>query len=251
MTDAWVKEFYRNQFELGQSIFKNIPSTLYEKLADELIVQTGQSFQTVLELGGGMGKLSNQLAKLDKDVTMIELVPELCEVAKDNKHENLNIICDDFYDVDLTNTYDLILYIDGFGIGDTTDQLKLLNRINDWLNDDGIALIDIYQPRYWREVDGVEMQIHPELEVKRKYSFDYKNNRMLDTWWKSDQPGDTFTQSLACYTHEEIFALADAAGLTVVGYYPGGKMDYESEKWENTASLNECLAYRVKLKKSH
>lgn len=251
MTATWVKEFYKKQFELGEPIFKIIPSGLYEKLADEVMEQVGKPFQTVLELGGGMGRLSTQLANMGKNVTMIELVAELCEVAEDEKPENLEILNDDFYDVELNNKYDLVLYIDGFGIGDTTDQLRLLNRINDWLTEDGVALIDIYQPQYWRNVDGVQMQIHPELDVKRKYSYDYQNNRMNDTWWHMDQSDDTYTQSLACYSHEEIFALADAAGLTVVGYYPGGNMDYEEHNWENTASLNDCLAYRIKLKKTN
>lgn len=250
MTGQWVEEFYLNQHEFGKSLFSKIPNSLFENLADEIQEQVGVPFQSVLELGGGHGNLSMELAKRDKNVTMIELVPEISEEVKNQNKFNLEVINEDFYDVQLDKTFDLLLYIDGFGIGDTSDQITLLQRIYNWMNDDGTALIDIYQPQYWRTISGIEMQIHPNLNVMRRYGYDFENDRMLDTWWRKDNPEETYTQSLACYSHEEINALVEAAGLTVVGYFPGGMMDYENKTWYNHASLNDCLAYRVKLKKN-
>lgn len=249
MTYEWVYNFYPTQFKLGKQLFNQIPSAMYERLSQDLSEQIGKPFQTVLELGGGVGNLSKQLASEGKQVTMIEIIPELSDQAATDAPDTLEVIADDMHTVALNQTFDAIVYIDGFGVGEITDQMRLFHRIYDWLSDDGVALIDIYQPRYWREVAGIEMQIHPDIRVKREYGFDHENARMLDTWWEMDNPTEKVSQSLACYTHEEIYALADSCGLEIVGYYPGGRMDYDLKSWSNIASLNDCLSYRIKLRK--
>jgi hypothetical protein len=35
-----------------------------------------------------------------------------------------------------------------------------------------------------------------------------------------------------------------------MGFFPGGAYDFEKRKYKELATLNECLAYRIKLKKS-
>lgn len=57
------------------------------------------------------------------------------------------------------------LYIDGFGIGEDADQLRILKRINGWLNEDGYALRDIYEPNYWRQVYKGETIYSPDNKV--------------------------------------------------------------------------------------
>lgn len=249
MTNTSIETFYLKQFELAEDLMKNIPDYAYQQLAEKIIEQVGKDFQTVLEIGGGMGGLSKELAKRGKDVTMVEIVPELSELAREGAPDNLIVINDDFYTVDLPEKFDLVLYIDGFGLGSTADQLKVLSRIHDWLKDDGTGLIDIYQPNYWQEIDGIELDIHPDLNVKRQYTYDYEENRLVDTWWSTKQPDNRYSQYLACYSHDNIFALTEASNLLISAYYPGGKMNYKKQEWSNMASLNECLSYRIKLEK--
>lgn len=249
MTDQSIQTFYRKQFEFVEDLIKNIPNQAYQQLADKIIDQVGKDFQTVLEIGGGAGGLSKELAKRGKDVTMVELVPELCEVARKDAPDNLLVINDDFYTVNLAEKFDLVLYIDGFGLGETADQLKVLGRIHGWLADNGRALIDIYQPYYWQEIDGLELDVHPYSDVKRRYTYDYADNRLVDTWWLNKKPDERYSQSLACYSHDIIFTLAEASNLLILAYYPGGKMDYEKQEWSNMASLNECLSYRIMFEK--
>src|SRR5699024_9851391 len=122
-----------------------------------------------------------------------------------------------FYTVDVTETFDVLLYIDGFGVGTDAEQLQLLKRINGWLNEEGVALIDVYQPKYWQKIAGQEMTPFPDSGVRRKYDYDWKNQRMTDTWWEEESPAAHFTQSLACYTPDEIHALCQEANLAIVG----------------------------------
>src|SRR5699024_563645 len=138
---------------------------------------------------------------------------------------NVTSLCGSFYDIDINKTFDTILYMDGFGVGFDKEQLILLKRINNWLVDGGVALIDIYNPNYWKKVSGQEMMPYPNSNISRIYGYDESLNRMTDTWWEDNNLEKTYTQSLACYSPDEIYSLCENAGLKIIAYYPGGAMD--------------------------
>lgn len=238
--------FYQRQFD----DFKDVVDlkTLLDEEVDELEEQIGRPFQSVLELGAGNGQLARSIADQKKSVTTIELVPEMVEFAK-SISSKVKSICGSFYDVPLDKTFDVVLYIDGFGVGADVDQLKLLHRVHEWLKDDGMALIDIYQPLYWQKISGKEMYPLGTENIARKYGFDYETRSMTDTWWHVDAPADSYTQTLKCYTPDEIVALAEQAKLQVKAFYPGGAMDFDVWEYKEVVSLSECLSYRVKLAK--
>ena len=240
----WVKPFYRRQFELYSPSHE---ISEYEwSLSNEIIEQVGKPFKTLLELGAGNGKLARAIASSNKKVTTIELVPEIVESAKQSNSEKVNSLCGSFYTIELQETFDVILYMDGFGIGTDNDQIILLERIYKWLKEDGIGLIDIYQPKYWRKVNGITMS--PNMGVLREYGYDDQKNRMLDTWWVENR-NDKVVQSLACYTPEEIIELCEKANLEVSEIYPGGAMDYDKWVYQDNTTIDECLSYRIKIRK--
>lgn len=173
----------------------------------------------------------------------------MVDVARNLNDPSITALCGNFYDIEILQTFDMILYIDGFGVGEDDNQLKLLHRIHNWLNDDGIALIDIYHPTYWKKANGQEMTPTGDQTIERRYGYDEINNRMTDTWWHTDTPTQTYTQSLACYTPEAITTLCQTAKLTITAFYPGGAMDFENWKYNEIAPLSECLSYRIKVKK--
>ena len=244
MEQKWVKSFYKKQFEWFPYLHEY--SEEYDEMAKEIASQVGKPFQSVLEIGAGNGNLARAIAVLGKEVTTVELVPELVEYAKQFKNENITSLCGSFYDIDLPETFDVLLYIDGFGVGEDSDQLFLLKRVYNWLKQDGMALIDIYNPNYWEKADGKSMYIDQSRKVLREYKYDKKNHRMLDVWWKEEMPEDTYTQSLACYSVEEIEKLCKEAGLKIIDIFPGGAMDWDEWKYYEKVSLEECLAYRIK-----
>lgn len=240
-------EFYKNQFNMFKDRVNLLAPDI--SLAEEIIEQIGKPFQTVLELGAGAGLLARGLATFDKEITTVDLVKELVDFAKSLNGSEITALCGDFYEIDISQTFDVILYMDGFGVGEDTDQLLLLRRMHDWLKDDGVALIDIYQPRYWQSISGQEMKPIGDANVQRIYGYDERQNRMTDTWWQTDYPKDKSTQSLACYTPDEIYALCKQANLEIIAYFPGGAMDFQQWQYHELTSLNECLSYRIKVKK--
>ena len=247
----WVKEFYKKQFLALVSTINTIPSKFFEEEIQNISEQIGRTYCHVLELGAGSGKIANELAKQGKFVTTVELVKELTDYAKQDAHPNLNILCGDFYKVNLDEQFEAILYLDGFGIGTDDDQLQLLNRIKHWLTDDGCALIDIYNPEYWNKIHSTQMSPTNNPTLLRKYSYDDLHQRMIDTWWHVENENDPYTQSLACYTLDEIYMLCQKANLQIIAYYPGGAMDFKNGVYHDITTLDNCLSYRIKLERKN
>nr|WP_208752130.1 class I SAM-dependent methyltransferase [Bacillus cereus] len=245
MNELDVREFYQKQFELSNYDI-NTESWL-EQFAKEVKEQIGHPFQSMLELGAGNGGFARAMSKLRVKMTTVELVRELVMFAKEHSTNDIAIHCADFYKINLEEKFDVVSYLDGFGVGTDDEQLILLKRIKNWMKDDGCALIDIYQPLYWKKVSGQEMLLSSAM---RKYEYDSINERMLDHWWHPNNPNDIVTQSLRCYTVDEISNLCAEAGLSIVGIFPGGAYDFEEGKYKEQASLNECLSYLIKVKKS-
>lgn len=248
MNEFEAQLFYKKQFEISEDIAEI--STIPLEFVEEVMEQVGRPFETILELGAGNGALARGLSTLNKDITTVELVPEMVEFAKQFDTPHVTSVCGSFYDIDIKNTFDTILYMDGFGVGSDKEQLILLNRIYTWLNDDGMALIDIYQPNYWKKVQGQKMIPHPDLNIISVYGYDESFSRMTDIWWEDGNPKGTHTQSLACYSVDEIYDLCEKAKLKIITYYPGGAMDFENWKFSEKVSLSDCLSYRIKVVKA-
>ena len=247
MKEYEAKQFYNKQFHL----FKDQVDLTKPYLPDSeaIMEQVGKPFDTVLELGAGNGLLARGLSTFDKKITTIELVPEMVEFAKQFETPNVRSLCGSFYDIELNDQFEVVLYIDGFGIGSDQDQLALLKRIYHWLDDDGVGLIDIYQPAYWKKVSGQKMYPMGDSKVEREYGYDETNRLMTDSWWETENSSKKYTQTLKCYTPDEIHALCQQADLEITAYFPGGAMDFEKMQFNEVASLSECLSYRIKVKK--
>lgn len=241
----WVKNFYDKQFQLYKEGLTG-PNEEHEEILTKIESLVSKPYQSVLELGAGGGEFSITAAKKGYDVTAVELVPSRVDYMKKLKSEHnligdFEIIEGDFYEVRLSKSFDVICYIDGFGIGEDQDQRKLLKRMSNWLKPDGCVLIDIYTPWYWERVAGQEMRIGNRL---RKYDFDYMGSRMLDTWFDGDEK---VSQSLRCYSPQDLKMLLKDTGLRLVDIKPGGAMNYKTWEYHENVNLNETMSYMVKL----
>lgn len=250
MTKEWAKDFYKSQYQM----FSQYSDENYIEQQCRKIKSQASEIEKVLELGAGDGRLAAVLSNYVNSVTAIELVEEIElieEMVNDSKTldlPNVNYICGDFYQVSLDETFDLVLYVDGFGIGTDAEQVSLLKRIRAWLNDDGVALIDIYNPRHWEKAAGVRMSLGDN--VTREYNFDHAEALMIDSWWHEGNEADKVSQYLKCYTPAEIEQLCQMAGLKIERYFPGGKMNYDTFTYYEQATLPECMMYRIKAVKA-
>lgn len=246
------KNYYRDQFLWSKEHTDYDFEQLDRELVDELKVFIKDDAQTILELGGGNGQFAAAAAMAGYEVTVIELVPEIAaniyklrekfEIAE----ERLRIITGDFYTIKLKESFDLVCYFDGFGIGHDRDQERLLKRIFHWLREDGQAFIDVYTPWYWAKTSGETMSFG---QIERIYGFDAEACRMTDSWWLKGKEEEKMTQSLRCYSPADLSLLLKETGLGISHLEAGGAMDYEAWEYKRKVALHEAMMYRVTLTK--
>ncbi|WP_252504351.1 bifunctional 2-polyprenyl-6-hydroxyphenol methylase/3-demethylubiquinol 3-O-methyltransferase UbiG [Sporosarcina sp. Marseille-Q4943] len=246
-TDQWVIPFYQKQFKWLRDAEAEMANYLQIE-ANNIEEQIGIEFNSMLDIGAGIGSIARALDARGIAMTTLELVPDLVEAARRRSPKSIDIHLGDFYTYTFPKQFDVVSYFDGFGIGTDEDQLNLLKRMKSWVKDDGSLLIDIYHPNYWRTIAaGQKMKID---DAERIYSFDEEHCRMIDSWWHNEHPEEIVTQSLRCYTVDEASSMCEKAGLTITGIFPGGAMDFDNWTYKETAPLSGCLSYRIKLTKT-
>ncbi|SET17828.1 Methyltransferase domain-containing protein [Oceanobacillus limi] len=247
----WISNFYQKQYEWWNTLTSKNTEELQDELVEKMEQFMDQPSKKILELGGGNGQFAVTAAKHGYDVTVIELISECVEhttklAKKHHVESNLRAIQGDFFEVELKEKFDVICYWDGFGVGTDGDQKVLLQRISEeWLKPNGTTLIDIYTPWYWAKTAGEEMTIEG---ISRKYDFDAIECRMLDTWWKTDEPTTKVSQSLRCYSPADLNLLINELPLQLQHCEPSGAMDYEKWKYQTKVPLGQAMSYMAKLK---
>lgn len=246
----WVRDFYSKQNEWFGVYLGDVDKT-HRQRARLVSDWLNKPQADILELGAGGGQTSIALAELQHRVAMIELLPESAAHAQHlaEKYDlPLQIIQDDFYTTPLNHIFDAVCYFDSFGIGSDDDQRRLLTRIAHWLRPDGCAIIEIGATWYWSSVaHGRTMDLGDGM---RRYTFDALQCRLLDAWWRKNEPSNIFTQSLRCYTPADIRLLLQHTGLQLVDIQAGGYVDYNTMTfYESCEQLSECMTYYILVKK--
>ncbi len=217
----WVDEFYSvTGFWWGDAEAK---VSDIDRARSRFVEEVSPTAINVLELGCGYGATAVALAESGLAVVAVDLSDRIeyaPRIASDAK--NVRFLREDFYSVDLGDRFDVVCYWDGFGIGEDSDQVRLLERIaNEWLRPGGVAIVEIFDPGGWLADDGLEeiKEPNPELgyahRLGHRRSFDRANSRALDSWWEIGSTR-SFSQSLRCYRPDEFRSLATSAGLKVI-----------------------------------
>lgn len=245
----WVKDFYSCQNDWFGVYLSDINQSHQDRV--ELIEKALQKPQcSVLELGAGGGQTAVALAKSGYRVTMIELLEKSAAHAQKlcaSYKQCVKVYQADFYEIILNQQFDIVCYFDSFGIGDDEDQLRLLRKINQWLQPNGKAMIEVGSTWFWANVaHGKTTDLGACM---RQYHYDSANKRLLDYWWLKEKPSDKKCQSLRCYTPDEITKLSKRASLKLIDCIAGGKIDFEKMQFVPNVPLKEAMTYYVVLEK--
>lgn len=243
----WIQEFYERQNTLSL-IYTNSTIADYHHDKVKLIQKHHPEGKSVLELGAGGGQVACATSMAGYEVTAIELIPTFADHIQTltrQYHQMIQVINADFYSVELNQTFDVITYWDGFGIGSDDEQIRLLDRCAKWLKPDGILLVDVYTPWYWANQHGRTMEFD---NTRRRYEFDAFDCRMFDTWWDKDTPEDSVTQSLRCYSPADLKLILRDTELEFVDIVGTGGCVNETGIYEDHVNLNCAMSYTVKIK---
>ncbi|MCL0034396.1 class I SAM-dependent methyltransferase [Dehalococcoidia bacterium] len=242
----WVKLFYSNQHEWA-GIYNGDVAETHRKNAATLQRLAGGRIGRLLELGAGGGQNAAALADLGYSVVAIELMPSGAKnaqkLASQPRKGQLRVIEGDFYEIEFPYPFDIVCYWDGFGIGSDEDQRRLLRRIASWLRPIGFALVEVYTPWYWAGAAGREMNFG---KVIRRYDFNTESCRMLDRWWPVGHEEQAVTQSLRCYSPDDLQTLLKATGLTLESVESRGAFDPERGFVEHVP-IQQAMQYLAKL----
>jgi SAM-dependent methyltransferase len=244
----WPQDFYAKQGEWS-GCYTGLPEQGDHHRAEVVSDALAGRPSRILELGAGGGQSACATAQRGHDVTAVELVARSAvharSLASHAAPGTLRIVEGDFYTLELSGPFDAICYWDGFGVGTDEQQQRLLKRIAGWLSVSGIVLLDVYTPWYWAKVAGRQMDAPT---FTRRYGFDADGCRMLDDWWPAGRPAERVTQSLRCYSPQDLRLLTAGAGLAVVEVVAGGAVDYEAGAYLPSVPLEHAMQYRAVLR---
>ncbi len=239
---SWVVPFYA--FQSAWTGLGEVGSDDMARL-ESIHRHAGSGPHRILELGAGGGQSAFLAATVGHDVTALELVTERADHARAlaKRAPTMRVVEGSFNKVELDGPFDLVLYWDGFGVGGDSDQRGLLQRIASWLSPNGIALIDIYSPWFAAASHGRTSAMEG---AERRYGFDPEGNRWLDTWWPTGQPEFGVTQSLRCYSPNDLRLLLEGTGLELAGFEPGPGPSSEGG-WLPRTELVRCVSWQARL----
>jgi SAM-dependent methyltransferase len=222
---GWVRKHYTEQSKLvGKAKIQDFHRELAKNLhswCEEL-----SECRRVLELGAGACGLAAAMAEYGYEVFAVEFNQADIELArslvKQHRIDNLHIIDGDFYEVNFDQKFDFIYYWDGFGVGEDSDQRRLLTRIGrEWLTDDGIAIIDVFSPWNWQRDSGKVSTFkgNDGKEWTREIQFDPINSRFRDFKSPKEDTGVLLSQTIRLYSLQEFLLLTEGTGTEVEAFY--------------------------------
>jgi 2-polyprenyl-3-methyl-5-hydroxy-6-metoxy-1,4-benzoquinol methylase len=107
---------------------------------------------TVLEIGCGIGTLTYLLSRKVKSgkIEAMDISPRSVEYAKKNlSNTNIHFFTGDILESQpVTGSFDFVLLFDVIEHIPLQDHAALFTRINDWLHEDSVLLINIPNPAY-------------------------------------------------------------------------------------------------------
>jgi hypothetical protein len=127
------------------------------------------------------------------------------------------VLAGDFHACTFERRFDIVTYWSGFGLGPQSEHGPLLAQIRDWLVDGGVALIDVFEPDWWRRRSG-EVQV--EHGVGQRIEYDETTGCLIDVWWSVARPVERVEEKIRCYSTAEFSALLESAGLAMVETRP-------------------------------
>jgi hypothetical protein len=84
-------------------------------------------------------------------------------------------------------------------------------------------------------------------KVIRRYDFDTENCRMLDRWWPVGHEEQAVTQSLRCYSPDDLQTLLKGTGLALESVESRGAFDAQRNQLIERVPIEQAMQYLARL----
>jgi 2-polyprenyl-3-methyl-5-hydroxy-6-metoxy-1,4-benzoquinol methylase len=139
--DRWAKDYNKNVFKSEkEGIY---PFAGYSEVKYSIIdIISNAKKAKVLEMGIGTGEITKPLYELGYEITGVDLSNKMIEIAKIHM-EKAAFILADFSNAlnEIFNKFDFIVFSYSIHHLSYNDQIELLIKLNDYLNEDGVIII--------------------------------------------------------------------------------------------------------------
>ena len=257
----WVESFYstRSRWFGPTGIFAEHPAR-----AVDVERLCGHGPKRVLELGAGSGGTAAAMADLGHTVVAVEISPVRAAFAKNlaKGRPSLTVLEADFFSVKIRDTFDVVCYWDGFGVGEDSDQRRLLQRVNtEWLAPHGVMVLDVFSPAFWvaqagqseridsvsRLENGKVQPVRLDVPIIAKYDFDHRASRFVGEWWPEGRNEEMISESIRCYTPATFIDLLEGTGLVASRFDVEGRRFDPIRPGDTSVLLTSHRSYRVRL----
>ena len=241
--------------EVYEALMDNVPYDMWCGRIRKLLTDAGIRDGIVAELGCGTGSMTRRLAEAGYDMIGIDLSPEMLDAAREAENEEtpsqskkeILYLNQDMRSFELYGTVRAVICVcDSINyVTDPGEVQEVLRLVNNYLDPEGLLILDFHTPYYYREVLG-DCSI---AETREDLAMIWENeegedgiHRLFLTVFREEEDGRyTRFEELheqRGYTQEEMRALAEAAGLTEVHFhddYSDSPVNGQSERIVMTA----------------
>ncbi len=228
--DEWFVDVY---VKYGDTLFDllTVPKSVYREtpkhieFIDSIIKSFANNAKNVLDIPCGDGRISLGLIKKGYDVTGVDISPKYIEKARDRSPMNGKFIVGDMRTVDFDTKFDVVLnWYGSFGYFDEETNFKVLSRFSEFLNDNGLLILDLRNRDYLINKNYVLLyEWKPEIVVREndklfflRYSFDPETS-VLTLTVKTDE--GEFYYRMRLYSLHEIIRMIQKNDLKIVKIY--------------------------------
>ncbi len=218
--------------EVYEELMDNVPYDEWCQRILDILRAEGIRDGLVAELGCGTGSMTRRLQDAGYDMIGIDSSPDMLEIARESEEEGSRILYlnQDMRSFELYGTVRAVTSVcDSINyVTDPEEVGEVLRLVNNYLDPEGILILDFHTPRYYSEVLG-DASI---AETREDMAMIWENeesedglHRLYLTIFREDADGryERFEELhlQRGYTPEEMKALAKKAGLVDIRFYDG------------------------------
>ena len=182
--DQWAKGYNKSVLKSEKEV--SYPFAGYSEVKYSIFdIISNKHKAKVLEMGVGTGEITKQLYDLGYEITGVDLSSEMIEIAKSHM-KNATFILADFSDAlnEAYNKFDFIVFSYSIHHLSYNDQIELLIKLSDYLNEGGVIIIGDVSTFTVEDMNQLQNKYAAIWDDEEYYPIfkKYQLSRLIDTY---------------------------------------------------------------------